>query len=132
MPQLKVVKLLVNDTTWQLWDAIVHLLCTSLSLDVLEKHRYWDRNEVLNRERSSDRQISEGDEICLLGVEVDEASDAVCVGIQSEEDLVVASIDDCVVARHPRFENDRLLFKDVSLVLKKADISLLRPLKLEG
>jgi hypothetical protein len=116
----------------ELWDAILHLFCTSLSLDVLEKHRYWNRNEVLNREWSCDRQIPKGNEICLLRVEIDEASDAVCVSVKSKEDFIVASIDNCVVSRHLRFEDYRLLFEYIPLILKEADICLLRPLKLEG
>jgi len=115
--QLKVIELLVYKTARQLRNSILHLFRSSLSLDVLEEHRYWNRNEVLDGKWRCNRQISEGDEICLLGVEIDEAPNAVCVSVESKEDLIVASIDNCVVTRHPRLEDDRLLLEYFPLVL---------------
>ena len=119
MTQLEVIELLVKEAARQLWYPIVHDLGFSLSLpfNVLEEHCDWNWNEILDGERSCDREIAQRDEVSLLSVEIDEASYTVSICIESEEDLIITSIDDEIVARHARSEYNRLLLEDVSFIL---------------
>jgi len=68
-------------------------------LNVFEEHgdRCW--NQILDREGSSDGEVSHRDKVCLLSVEVNETSNGVCVRVQHEENLIVIGCQQSAVRR---------------------------------
>lgn len=69
-----------------------------LPQDVLKEHRDRRRDQVLNCKGSCHRKVSQRDELCLLGVEVNETSDAVSIRVQHKEDLIIVAINNSVVS----------------------------------
>lgn len=100
------------------------------SFNVFKEHRDGDRDQVLDREWSRHGEISQRNEIRLLGVEVNVASNAVGVCIQSKKDLIVVAVNHKVVSSHLRAQNNRLLLKNLSFILKKTYLGFLRPFEL--
>lgn len=105
--------------------SVVHL-----PQDVAEEHGDRNRNQVLEDERRRYGQVAHRNELCLLGVEVDVASDAVGVRVEHQEYLVVVLLEASVLSKHLGFQDDGLLLKDLLLLLQEGDIGLDRPFKL--
>lgn len=64
--------------------------------DVFEEQRNWSWYQVLENERRGNWKVSHRDELCLLGIEIDIAANAVCVCVQNHEDFVVVSLYVCI------------------------------------
>ena len=96
---------------------------------VLEYHRDWDWNQVLHRVWRSDGQVSQTEELCLLGVKINEGPNTVRIRVQHKVDVIVA-VDVAAVPLNARLAHDRLLFKNHSFVLQELDAGSLRPFKL--
>ena len=88
--------MLAWEHTWSSW---LRRIVTE-SLNVLEQHSDWNWDKVLNRERGRDWEVPKRDEICLLRVEIDVASDAVGIWVQCKEHLIVVTINCEVVSGH--------------------------------
>ena len=130
MLQLQVIHLLVQEGASLICCRTFAVFHSCRAFHILKQHSdgYW--NQVLNCEWRCDGEVAKRDEISLLCVEVDVASDAIRVCIKCKIDLVVIAVYRKVVAGHTWARDHRLLFKNMTFFLQQTHLSHLWPLKL--
>ena len=90
MLQVKIIKLWV----------LKFIIVLDFPVDVFEKQRHRDRDQILENERGRNREVTHRDELCLLSDKIHVRSYAVNVRVDHHENLVVVSLNTRVFSEH--------------------------------
>jgi hypothetical protein len=121
----------------QLWILELLILLATLvdafridfSQNVLEEECDRRRDQVLEYEWWRDGQVPHRNELCLLGVEVHVAANAVDVRIHDHEYLVVVALNVGIFSEHFGFKHHWLLLENLRLLLLQRDLRFRSPLE---